>query len=106
MNSLDIAERAARLVEFLQRDEKRRSFEYEGDREYDIIHCRIGDVRRHANVRDALVDRDTGAEREDQQRDDEAPEVKLASIAERMIFVAWLVGAVDPIQQEKLVRRV
>ena len=45
---------------------------------------------------DALVDRDARAEREDEQRDDERPEVDLAALAERMSPVGRLAGAMLP----------
>ena len=59
---------------------------------------RYGDQRRHRrlgmrDVDDALVDRDAGAEREHQHRDDEAPEVELAAVAERVVLVGRLACA-------------
>ena len=51
---------------------------------------------------DALVQRDTGAEREDEQRNDEAPEVELATVAQRVELVGWLRRPVESIQQENL----
>ena len=78
------AELALGLPEFLERREGRPAFEQEGDEQHDI-----GDDRRHrllgiGDVDDAFVDRHAGAEREHQDGDDEAPEIELAAVAERV----------------------
>src|SRR5213075_2972676 len=56
-----------------------------------------------ADVVDAFIDRDARAEREDHQRDDEAPEIQLAAMAERVLGVRWALGAMQPVQQQDLV---
>ena len=54
----------------------------------------IGDtaVLRVRDVDDAFVDRHSGAEREHQHRDDEAPEIELAAVAERVELVGRPLG--------------
>jgi transposase len=58
---------------------------------------------RSENVTDSLVQRDAGAERKDEQRNDEAPEIELATVAQRVELVGWLRRPVESIQQENLV---
>ena len=52
---------------------------------------------------EALVQGNTGAQHEHLQRDDEAPEVELAAIAERVAFVGGQHRAVNAIEQHALV---
>src|SRR5262249_49854552 len=54
-------------------------------------------------VPDALVDRHTGAQRKNEQRDDKAPEVELAGVSQRMVAIGWPLGTAQSIQQQQLV---
>ena len=58
------------------------------------------------NVRDPLVERHPGPHREDQEGDDEAPEVELATVAQRVRFIRGPSRATKTIEQEDLVARV
>ncbi|MGY3650117.1 hypothetical protein ACVWW2_005408 [Bradyrhizobium sp. LM4.3] len=57
-------------------------------------------------MQNALIQRDTGAQREDEQRNDEAPEIQLAPIAERMGFIGRTARAPVAVKQQDLVGRV
>jgi hypothetical protein len=58
---------------------------------------------RIEDVEDALVDREPRAGREDQDRDDEAPEIKLAPVTERMLLVGRQLAALLAVEQQNLV---
>src|SRR5712671_4941699 len=64
---------------------------------------RIDDRARIKDVVDALVERDAGAQGEHLQRGDEAPEIELAAMAERVAFVGRKRGAMDAVEQHPLV---
>jgi hypothetical protein len=57
-------------------------------------------------VDDALVDRYPGTEREDEDRDDEAPEVEFAAVSEGVIFVGRLARLAAPPHQKQLIGRI
>ncbi|MNI63999.1 hypothetical protein D3C73_1194150 [compost metagenome] len=61
---------------------------------------------RLADVLDAFVGRDAGAGGEYQQGDDEAPEVQLAAVAERVQGVGGLLGTAQAVQQQHFVEGV
>ena len=58
------------------------------------------------DVEDAFVDRHSGAEREDQHGDDEAPEIELAAVAERMEPVGRPLRLPPTPHQQQLVGRI
>ena len=55
---------------------------------------------------DALVKRHSGTGDEHQQRDDEAPEVELPTVAKGVIEVGGPGGSLQSVQQQELVDRV
>src|SRR5690606_5610448 len=55
---------------------------------------------------DALVEGDAGTERENQQRDDEAPEIELAPMPERMFLVGRPCGSMQAIEQQSAITRI
>src|SRR5258705_8991627 len=63
----------------------------------------IDDRQRIEDVVDALVERDAGAQREHLQRGDEAPEIELAAVAERMAVVGRERGAMYAVEQHPLI---
>src|SRR3546814_14954730 len=58
------------------------------------------------DVEPAFVDRYARADREDLDRDDERPEIQFAAIAERVIVIGGLLGAVLAVEQQHLVAAV
>ena len=68
-------------------DAPRYGLEDEREPEHDEIDQRLRDRFRMPDVDDALIDRDSRTEREDQKRDHEAPEIELAAVAEGMDLV-------------------
>jgi hypothetical protein len=103
---LEPAERAFGGAELLEGGEGRAALEQEGDGEH-----RISDHRRHRmlgleHVDHALVDRDSGAQGKYQNGDDEAPEIELAPVAERVVFVGGLARLAPAPDQEQLVQAV
>jgi hypothetical protein len=64
---------------------------------------RIFDRLGVEHVDDAFVEGDPGTEREDQKSNDEAPEVELAAMAERMHQVCRLGGTMEAIEQQQAI---
>src|SRR5437773_1367015 len=74
-----------------------------GQREYDITGQNVLNRLRVQGMRDALVDRYTGPKRENQERDDEAPEINFPAISERVVMVRAGRSAMQAIQKQQLV---
>src|SRR3546814_39186 len=70
---------------FAQREIPRRAFHQESDAEDDVVERCAGHLLGLDDVEPAFVDRYARADREDQDRDDERPEIQFAAIAERVI---------------------
>src|ERR1700686_5666396 len=52
---------------------------------------------------DALVNREPGTQREEQQQNDEAPEVDFSSMSERMVGISFLFRAMNAVKQKYFV---
>src|SRR3546814_3756941 len=91
---------------FAQREIPRRAFHQESDAEDDVVERCAGHLLGLDDVEPAFVDRYARADREDQDRDDERPEIQFAAIAERVIVIGGLLGAVLAVEQQHLVAAV
>ncbi len=100
---MEVVEIALGLAEFLQRDPPRRAFEDHGHCYHHVVDGRIGDRILFENLLDALVERHAGAEREHQQSDNEAPEIKFTTEAQRMAFIGRAAGTAMAVQQQALI---
>ena len=94
------------LPELLERLQRRPAFEQEGDQQHDIGNDRRNRLFGVGDVDDAFVDRHARAEREDQHRDDEAPEIKLAPVTEGMKLVGRPLRRAAAPHQQQLVGRI
>src|SRR5471030_1305793 len=101
--SLVIAERSLRGLEFAQRHHPRHALERKRQRQHDVVDRHMLDRRRLAQMADAFVDGDAGAQREHQQRDDKTPEIQFAAVADRMVGIGRARGAPHAVQQQYLV---
>src|ERR1041385_6141568 len=93
------------LFELSPRDRERTELEHERDAEYDEVHRRIAQRLRAREVCNALVDRHAASEREQHDRDDEAPEVELFAVSVRMRLARWPAAAPQAEEQQELVSR-
>ena len=75
-------------------------------REHDVVDERMLDGMRMQQLLHALVDRYAGAHGEQQDGDNEAPEVQLLAVAERVARVGGLARPAHAEQQQALVGRV
>ncbi len=100
---LEIAERAFRFVEFTPRDPPGAAFEDERAAEHDVVHCGMRDRLRVEQVQNSFDDGGAGADREDQQRDHEAPEIELPAVAERMAIVRRGRGTMHAVKHQALI---
>src|SRR6185312_1427770 len=103
---LVVAERPFGGAELPPRDHPGGALEEEGQPQHDVADHGIGNGLGTEDVKNSLVRRHARAEREDQQRDDEAPEVELSAVAERVLGIGTPAGPMKPIKQEDLVAAV
>jgi hypothetical protein len=106
MDRLPPAHVALRLRELPHRDRPAAALERERDREDDVVDGRAGKWFGLLDMPPALEDRHARADREDQDRDDERPEIQLAAIAERVRLVGGALGLFLPVEQQHLVAAV
>ena len=71
--------------------------------EHHVVEQRIPHRFGMQNVLDSFVEGRRGAERENHERDDEAPEVQLATVPQWMAGVGRPSRALHPIEQQQLV---
>src|SRR5260370_28666821 len=64
----------------------------------DIANDRRLDGHRRQNPIDTYVNREPGTQREDQQRNDEAPKIDFTSIPEWMVGIGFLFRAVNAVE--------
>lgn len=94
---------AAPAVELLDGTRGGDAFEEEGDGENHVVDDGVGDGVRVEQLLDALVNGNARAQREQQDRDDEAPEIELFRIAEGVDGIGGPLGAPDAVQEQHLV---
>ena len=92
--------------ELAHRQQPRAALHRKGDAENDIVDQRTGKRLRLGDMHPAFIDRHARADREDQDRDDEAPEIQLPPIAERMRLIRRPAAAMLAIEQQQLVEAV
>jgi len=103
---LEVSALALARAELAEGEGPRDPFEHRGQCEHDVVHARVYHLDRVHHVADALVGRDAGADREDQQRHDEGPEVILAPVAERVRIVGGPRRLARAVHEQHLVARV
>jgi len=86
-----------------ERDEKRPSLEYHCKRQNCVVEPQIRERLRMMQVLPSLIQRNTRAQRKNQNRDDKAPEVDLLAVAEGKIRARRLVGLLEPVEQQHLI---
>ena len=101
-----VAQLALDGAELLQRHAPGISLEQHRQAEHDIGDHRIGCRFRLDDMHDALIEGDARAERENQQRDDEAPEIEFPAVAEWVGKVRRPRRAVQAVEQQQPIARV
>jgi hypothetical protein len=99
--------RAASLgAELPQRDQEARALEHRSGCEHHVVPGRIAQRLGMADVLDAFVEGHAAAEPEDQHRDDQAPEVELLAVAERVLHARRALAQPKADQQQYAVEGV
>ena len=91
------------MVGLLDRRAQRERLEHDRDQQDPDGDAEALDLVRVAQLRDALVEREQAAHREQHEGDDERPEVALAPVAERVLGVGLAPGPPAAEQQQRLV---
>ncbi len=97
---------AADLADLVQAADEAAGLEHDRDAEHREREPQLAERLRLVQLVPAFVDREQPADAEEQQRDDEAPEVRDLAVAERMLARGRLLGLLQPEEQQHLVRAV
>ena len=84
-------------------DAEGEALEDRGEGEHDVVDGRALERRRVLDVGDALVDGHAAADAEDAHGDDEAPEVDLHAVAERVVLVGGPGAPVEAVEEQAAV---
>ena len=97
----------ARLLEKLpKRNGEARALEDSGDAEHNVVPHRVSHRFGMSDVFHAFVKRQPSADAEDQHSDDQAPEVQLFAVPERMLGRGRPLAQLEAHEQEDAVQRV
>ena len=92
--------------ELLQSDGKARPFEDKGGGQHDVVPHWVAHRLWVADVLDAFIERHAAAQPKDQHRDDQAPEIELLAVPERMLRRRGPVAQPQTDQQQDTVESV
>src|SRR5450830_1220239 len=93
-------------LELVQRQQPRAAFEDQRRQQDDISHGGVFYRFGIEDVMHAFVDRQTSTQSKDQHRHHETPEIHLTTIAQRMIMIGSVLGAMQAIEQQYLVAHI
>ena len=87
-------------------DDERIAFERERDAEHDVRPERVFEIVWIDQSVDASEDRDAAADTENQNCHEERPEIKFATVPERMPIVGWPMTPTNSEEKDAFVRRI